>query len=161
MIEMLYFIGKIVTTHGIKGEVKVLPNTDFDRFKTGNTVYIDTKELVIRQVRTQNKYYLVAFEGLNSLNDVEFLRGLDVFTKDEPPKLKKDEFHLPQLIGLSVYLMDDELVGVVDDVLDFPQGYYLRVKTKDNKKVLIPFIKEFVKKANDDGVWIDPIEGLI
>ncbi|WP_162164078.1 ribosome maturation factor RimM [Acholeplasma hippikon] len=158
---MLYSIGKIVTTHGIKGEVKVLPDTDFNRFVKGAVVIVNGKELTINTVRTQNEYFLVSFEGYPTLTEVETLRGFEVFTKEEPTELGENEYHLPALIGLPVYTMDNTLVGEVDSVLELPQGHLLRVLTTEKKKVLIPFVKEFIKTVSDDGIWIDVIEGLL
>lgn len=158
---ILYSIGKIVTTHGIKGEVKVLPDTDFDRFIKGATVYVNGKPLIIKSVRTQNEYFLVSFEGYPTLTEVEVLRGFEVFTAEEPTELGENEYHLPQLIGLNVYAMDNTLIGTVDNLVEVPQGHLLRVLTNENKKVLIPFVKEFIKTVSDDGIWIDVIEGLL
>ncbi len=158
---IFYSIGKIVTTHGIKGEVKVLPDTDFDRFKVGATVYADQKPLVIKSVRRQNAYFLVSFEGLPTLTSVEPLRKLEIFTKEEPDDLGEDEFHLPKLVGLDVWTGNNFHVGIVESVVEVPQGHLLRIKTNDNKSVLVPFVKAFIKSVSTDGIFIDVIEGLL
>jgi len=158
---ILYSIGKIVNTHGIKGEVKIKKDTDFDRFKKGSTVYIDGKLLKIRSVRIQGELYLVAFENLLSLTDVEHLKHQEVFTSDEPTDLKENEYHLPKLIGLSVLTQNNYLVGHVDSLIEVPQGHLLKVIKSDGKYVLIPFVSEFIKSVTDEEIMIDTIEGLI
>lgn len=157
---MLYLIGKIMNTHGIKGELKVTSSTDFDRFKKQEVVYIDNQPYTIKTVRKQKKIYIISFETLNTLNDVLFLKGKEIYT-DQEPKLNEDEFHLPKLIGLDVKLLDGTLIGVVESVEALPQGYYLRIKKlNQHRTILIPFLKVFVKSV-EDAIYIDPIEGLI
>lgn len=158
---VLYSIGKIVTTHGVRGEVKISPETDFNRFVKGATVYVNGKTLIIKSVRTQNNYFLVSFEGYPTLTEVEKLRGLEVYTNEEPEELGEDEFHLPKLIGLDVFLMDNTPVGEVTSLLDVPQGHLLNILTTEGKQVLVPFIKQFVKEVTDEGIWIEVIEGLL
>jgi len=158
---MKYSIGKIVRTHGIKGEVKVISSSDFNRIAVKETVYIDQKPYVISSVRRQNEYYLVGFEGLNTLNDVEPLKGKEVYTNKEPEVLSEDEFHLPKLIDLACVSDQGVYLGKVESVILLPQGYYLRIQTKESKKILIPFIKEFILDVKDDEILIKVIEGLL
>jgi len=156
----MYLIGKVVATHGLKGEVKVLPDTDFNRFFVGANIYTTEHHLVIRSVRNQKHLLLVAFEGLNRLEDVEHLKGLELYTKDEP-ELLENEYHFSMLVGKSVYVSNSQQIGEVESVVIVPQGHLLRIKTIDNRFVLVPFVNEFVKEISDDGIWITPIEGML
>lgn len=157
----MFLIGKIVKTHGIKGEVKIDSYTDFDRFKVGNEVLINHQSFKIKSVRTQNELLLVSFEGLLSLNDVIFLHGQEVFTDKEVSIDSDDEFHLPSLIDRKVYTDDLVYVGLVKYVIDVPQGHLLEIYNDDDKKILIPFVKAFIKEVTKDKIIITPIEGLI
>ncbi len=159
----MYRIGKIVNTHGIKGEVKVLSTSDFDRFKKGNTIYYYEKKnkvyLQIKSVRRQHELYLIKFEGYNSLTEVESLTGLNLFTS-ERPTLEEDEYIKEDLVNLLVYSTKNELIGKVVDLRFLPSQELLVVESEDQKQILIPFIKEFVVSITDK-IVIKVIEGLI
>ena len=157
---MMYSIGKIVATHGIKGEVKILSHSDFDRIKVGHTIYAGETPLKIRSVRRQNEYYLVGFEGYLTLTEVEPLKKKEVFTTEEPT-LGEDEFHLPKLVGKDVFSMNQIHLGKVESLVEVPQGYLLRIETNDKKLVYVPFVNAFVKSISDEGIMIETIEGLI
>ncbi len=159
----MYRVGKIVNTHGIKGEVKVMSTSDFDRFKKGNTLYYYNKKekvnLKIKSVRMQNEIFLIKFEGFNSLTEVEDLKGLELFTSDRP-ELEEDEYIKEDLIGLSVYSTEGELIGKVIDLRFLPSQELLVVKGEGKKEILIPLIAEFVVSINDK-IVVKVIEGLI
>ncbi len=159
----MYRVGKIVNTHGIKGEVKVMSTSDFDRFKKGNTLYYYNKKekvnLKIKSVRMQNEIFLIKFEGFNSLTEVEDLKGLELFTSDRP-ELEEDEYIKEDLIGLSVYSTEGELIGKVIDLRFLPSQELLVVKGEGKKEILIPLIAEFVVSINDK-IIVKVIEGLI
>ncbi|MGI6770942.1 MAG: ribosome maturation factor RimM, partial [Acholeplasmataceae bacterium] len=93
-----------------------MSTSDFDRFKKGNTLYYYNKKekvnLKIKSVRMQNEIFLIKFEGFNSLTEVEDLKGLELFTSDRP-ELEEDEYIKEDLIGLSVYSTEGELIGKV------------------------------------------------
>jgi 16S rRNA processing protein RimM len=159
----MYRVGKIVNTHGIKGELKVMSTSDFDRFKKGNTLYYYNKKekvnLKIKSVRMQNEIFLIKFEGFNSLTEVEDLKGLELFTSDRP-ELEEDEYIKEDLIGLSVYSTEGELIGKVIDLRFLPSQELLVVKGEGKKEILIPLIAEFVVSINDK-IIVKVIEGLI
>jgi 16S rRNA processing protein RimM len=160
---MAYEIGKVINTHGIKGEVKVKTNSDFDRFKKNKKVYTFIKEqkieLKIQTVRVASDHLIIGFDAFDNINQVLHLKGAVLYT-DEKPKLKKDEFHYQDLIGKQVYNQNNVCVGTVTDILEVPQGHLLQVE-KDDKKALIPFVSAFVKNISEDRIDIEEIEGLI
>ena len=158
---MLYSIGKVVQTHGIKGEVKISAHTDFDRFIKGKIVIINQKDYQIKSVRRQKDLYLVAFEGYPTLTEVEHLKQQEIYTNEEPGLLEADTFHLPKLIGLKVYDQHNYLIGTVTELLSVPQGYLIRVQKEDQKLVLIPFVDAFIKSVNEESIIVETIEGLI
>lgn len=160
---MAYEIGKIINTHGIKGELKVKTSSDFDRFKKNKKIYTTIKEqrmdLKILSVREASDHLIIGFEGFDNINQVLYLKGAVLFT-DEKPKLKKDEFHYQDLIGKSVYNQHEVCVGTVTDIIEVPQGHLLQIE-KEDKKSLIPFVGAFVKVISDDRIDIEEIEGLL
>jgi 16S rRNA processing protein RimM len=160
---MSYEIGRMINTHGIRGEVKVKTDSDFDRFVVGKTVYLfdkeEKREFTIKAVRKFNQGLIIKFQGIDDINDIEYLKGSLIYT-DEKPVLKEDEYHYKDLIGLNVYNKNNELIGIVNDVMDVPQGHLLQVKTSE-KMVLIPFVSAFIKEINDQSIKIEEIEGLL
>lgn len=160
---MAYEIGKVINTHGIKGEVKVKTNSDFDRFKINKKIYTIIKEqkveLKIQTVRVASDHLIIGFDAFDNINQVLHLKGAVLYT-DEKPKLKKDEFHYQDLIGKSVFNQHNACVGIVTDILEVPQGHLLKVE-KDDKKALIPFVNAFVKTISEDRIDIEEIEGLL
>ena len=159
---MLYSIGKVVQTHGIKGEVKIKSHTDFERFIKGNHIIIGDTKYIIQTVRKQKDLFLVSFEGYPTLTEVEHLKQQEIYTDEEPGLLDSDAFHLPKLIGLDVYDQHNYLIGSVSELVEVPQGYLLRVLRNDNDKtVLIPFIETFIKSVDETSIHIETIEGLI
>ena len=81
MDKKMFNVGKIVNTHGIRGEVKVKRITDFEeRFSKGELLYIQTKEghvpVIVENHRMHKGFDLLKFEGLDNINDVEKYKGL-------------------------------------------------------------------------------------
>jgi 16S rRNA processing protein RimM len=158
----MYLVGKITKTHGVKGEVKIISYSDFARFDKGNQLIISNRLFTIESLRRQQELYLIKFVGYDNLNDVESLRGLDVYATEEIDReLENDEYHLPKLIGLKVYDRHQNLIGTVKYVNEVPQGFMLEIINSHNKKILIPFIKEFIGEVTDELIVINTIEGLV
>lgn len=159
---MNYNIGKIVKTHGIKGELVVKSLTDFERFSKGSKVfvYLNNEKIVltIKSVRNTNKGFIILFEGYQNINEVLKYQGLEVFT-NEKPELDVNEFHFNDLINKEVVNQENNYLGKVVDVVSVPQGHLLRIEI-DNYTKLVPFNKAFVKEVKDV-IVINEIEGLL
>lgn len=162
VMNMTYEIGRISNTHGIRGEVKIKTDSDFDRFKVGKTIQTivgdETLNLKIVSVKVASDHFIVKFEGYDNINQIEHLKGLVLYTSDKP-KLKKDEYHFKDLIGKSVINQHGKQVGTVKDVIEVPQGHLLQVDT-GLKLALIPFVEAFVKSIEKE-ILIEEIEGLL
>jgi len=162
----MFIVGKIKTTHGIKGEVKVKNLSDFKRFFIGSKLFIfngdNKEELTIKSIRPQNEILLISFEGFNDLNDVLRLKSKELFTELEPNENEflENEFLYKNLIGVSVFFKNEKYVGVVKSILEVPQGQILEV-FNENKKVLIPFVKAIVLEVESEKIIIDDLEGLV
>jgi 16S rRNA processing protein RimM len=161
-------IGKIVGTHGIKGELKIISDSDFRsvRFQKGNTIFLSfEKSMLAVQItssRTHKQYDLITINGLFDINDVEQYIGCGVFIdKENLDQLDEGEYYFDDLIGKKVQTADGEIVGIVKDILDLPQGEILVVTKPNQKEIMIPFVDEFIQSVTDDVIVITPIEGLI
>lgn len=158
---MKYEIGKILKTHGIKGDLLVESRSDFNRFEVGKKVYLNLEgkiDLTISTIRQSNKGLIIRFKGFNDINLVDKFRGLLLYS-DEEPILEDNEFHYGEVIGKEVYNQYGQLIGVVSDIMQVPQGHVLRIKT-ETKDVLVPFNNQFVKEVSST-ILIEEIEGLL
>lgn len=160
-------IGFVQKPFGIRGEVKVMPTTDFveERYKKGREVELllnnEVKNLVIESVRRHQGSVLLKFEGLDNLNDVEFFHRAEIqIERDEMHELQEDEYYFVDLVGCTVYVSDKEL-GTVKEVMDMPAHPVLRVKTKE-EDALIPFVAKFIEAVDIEAKRIDIsfMEGL-
>ncbi|MGI6360186.1 MAG: ribosome maturation factor RimM [Acholeplasmatales bacterium] len=156
-----YLIGKIINTHGVRGELLIKPLTDFNRFIKDKEIFTlePVIKLKIKQVRHHNKGLIVSFYDYDNINLVINLKGLSLYT-NEKPNLLEDEYHFSQLIGLEVYNQDNVLRGIIKEVVEVPQGHLLRIKVEETTK-LIPFNKRFIKEVKDNHLIINEIEGLL
>ena len=160
-------VGKIVGTHGIKGELKVLSDSDFksERFKKGNVLYLkindEYKEVKVSSYRPHKNLDLITINNLFDINEVLKYVNKDLYVKkDQLEKLNIDEYYYTELIGLEVVSLENELIGVVKDIMRLPQGEVLVVYNSNNKRILIPFVDEFIVEVKNK-VIVKVIEGLI
>lgn len=155
--------GKILKTHGLKGEVKVLNSSDFPRFVKGKKVYYlknnEYLALTIKDVK-DTKPLIVSFKEFDDINQVLPLIGLDLYALREKDDLASNEYYYSDLIGKDIYNEDGLKLIKISDVILLPQGHYL-VGYKDNKRKLIPFNEHFIKDVLEDRIIIYNIEGLI
>ena len=161
-----YNVGKIVNTHGIKGEVKIESQTDFDRFTPGNVLYIEKNreliEVVVQTHRVHKGFDLVSFIGYDDINSVLPFKGLMIKIDEEhQEELPDGEYYFHDLIGLDVYNQFNTFIGKVIDIMDLPQGEILVVGREHKKNGLIPFVDEFIIDVLDDRIIIQEIEGLL
>lgn len=159
-----YRCGIIMTTHGIKGDLKVKVTSDFDRFQPGSKLYIlHQKEyvpVVVDKVSEFGKYLLVSFRDLKDVNLVEKYHLNEIFVSEEDrEELQEDEFYYSDLIGLTVVNQHNQPRGVVKEIKEYPQCDYLYISYQ-NKLYYVPFIDEFILEVSDK-IIIQEIEGLI
>lgn len=164
-------VGKIVNTHGIKGEVKVLRITDFEeRFEVGTSLWIKENNpdslvhVTVDGHRIHKNFDLLHFEKYDNINDVEQFKGcMLVIKKEHLTPLEENEFYYHEIIGCKVILTDGEGIGEVTEILSPGANDVWVVKSKDNKEFLIPYIEQVVKEVNVDSkqIIIEPMEGLL
>lgn len=140
------YIGKIVSTHGIKGEVKIISDF-FEKekiFKKGFKLYLTPlyHEEIINTYRVHKNYDMVTFDGYKDINEVLKYIGMGVYIKRCDLDLKEDEYLLNDLIGYEVY-EDSKLLGKVSSI-----SFNNNVLLKIDDKFYIPFIDEFIEKVD-------------
>ena len=164
-------VGKIVNTQGLKGEVRIISQTDFPelRYKKGSvlTLFQEKKapiELTIKTHRKHKNFDIVTFEDHFSINDVEKYRdGILRVSKDELKDLPGDEFYYHEIIGLTVIDENDEELGKIKEILSPGANDVWVVQRPKKKDVLIPYIESVVQSIDlEKGiVRVEIPEGLI
>ena len=134
-------IGKIVNTHGLKGEVRILSSFKYkDRvFVDGMKIYIGKEKIceVINSYRHHKIFEMITMNGYNNINDILKYKGEYVFVNKEDIKLKENEYLDEDIIGLNVYT-ESKCLGVVRKIEDHNGNIVLVVKNED-KNYLIPY----------------------
>ena len=158
------YLGEIVNTHGIKGEVRIISDFKFknDVFKIGKNLYIGKykdKE-IINSYRVHKNYDMVTFKGITDINDVLKYKGKKVY-------ILRSEFEFngildEDVIGLEVFSKDKK-IGVVEDILKSHAHPILEVRNSNSNISYIPFIDEFILNVDlqNKRIDIEEIEGLI
>lgn len=156
--------GKIVSTHGIRGEVKIMPYTDspellceFDRLFYGR----NKDELVIERSRPAKNMVIAKIEGVNTVEEAEKLRNTMLYMHRDDLELDENTFFIQDLIGMEVRDADTDFVyGKVTDVLQ--NGANDVYVIKGNREYLVPAIPDVIISTDIDGelMTIRPLEGL-
>ena len=164
-------VGKIVNTHSLKGEVKVISSTDFEeeRFKKGSKLLITRgnqliREVIVESYRNHKNFLLVKFEGIDSVEEAEKLKNLQIkIDSDEVGELEENEFYFHQIIGCEVFDENDKNLGEIIDILTPGANDVWVIKGENGKEILIPYIEDVVKKIDitSKKVNIEVMEGLI
>jgi len=151
-------IGKVVGVFGLKGILKVWPDTDFpERFDEGRTVLIGETPYEIVETRWHKQQARIRVKGITKIAQGEALIGSPVSVPaDDAPELEEDEYMIDDLIGIEVFDEADKKLGTVDQVIRGAQDVY------DVSGVLVPAVKEFVLKIDIDHkrMVIRPIAGM-
>lgn len=156
-------IGKMVNTHGLKGEIRILSDFKYKKevFKKGMNLYFgfSKEKKIIETYRVHKNYDMVTLKGHTSIDDVIKYKGDLVYIdrKDLKEEIILDE----DLIGFSVY-KEKSLIGKVESILKNKANNILVVTNNENR-YLIPNISEFVKNVNIEKkeITINVIKGLL
>lgn len=163
-------VGQIVRTIGLKGEVKIYPSTHFrdTRFKKGSRVFLLNekneveKELTIKMHRTNGDCDNLIFEEISSIEEAEKINKKYLFVEKNQGFLGDNQYFYSDLIGMKVEFDNGTKIGVVKDIEEYTSYATLRVKSNE-KDVLIPFVKAFIKSVSleEKLIIINYIEGLL
>lgn len=150
----LVYVGKIVNTHGIKGELRI--KSDFEKkdlvFKVGGKIIIDKEEHFIRSYRVHKVFDMITIDELDNINDVLCYVGKNVYVSRDSLKLSKKDYLLSDLIGLNV-VFNDKVYGIVKDYsndvnpllqIEYDTNYFIPINSNyiidvdlENKKIIV------------------------
>ncbi len=161
-------IGRIVALFGLRGEVKVLPQTDIpNRFSQLREVYLGPKHQRYRVTKAspyKENMVLLRLAGIDSATAAKALIGQEIIIPlAQIPALPKDHYYIHDLIGLRVESPSGQHLGVVADILTTGANDVYVVREADTgREVLVPAVKEMVRRVDIPAgvIIIDPLPGL-
>ena len=149
--------GEIVTTHGVRGEVKVMPWLDSPQMLCElDRCRIDEKEYKIEACRVQKTCNLVKLQGIDTMEEAQAMRGKTVLLYRED--LDEDLIFAAELIDVDVFC-DGVNIGKITEVLDYPGN---AVYVVGNGQYMIPAVKAFILSTdlNKNEMQVKLIEGM-
>lgn len=165
-----YFkIGKIVTTRGLKGELKVYSHTDeIERFLDLDYFYIgkdrESKYYIDKASIISNNMAVIKIKGFDTVESIQKLISKFMFVdRENSYKLDEDEMFIVDMIGMEVKTESGDIIGELTDVLQYTANDVYVVKSKEGKEYLIPATYEIVPEINQEENYIivKPIAGLL
>ena len=139
------YVGKIVNTFGIKGELKIVSRFEMPEkvFKVNNHLRINNNDYTITNVRFHKNNYLVELNNIKDINEIEYLKGLDCLFNEEDLNLSENEYLISELVDYEIY-ENEELIGKVTDYDDNPVNPLIKV----NNTFYIPLKGDFIIKVD-------------
>ena len=157
---MNILIGKIVSCHGIKGELRIISNFEYkDKvFKVGNKLIIDDKEYTIRTYRVHKNFDMVTLDDYNDINEVLFLLKKNVYYPKEKLSLDDNQVLDEDLIKYEV-LTNDNKKGIIKEIFYASETNKI-LRVLFDKEVLIPM--NFIKKIDKEKkcIYVELIDGM-
>lgn len=159
-------IAKITTSKGLKGEVKLLALTNYpdDLLRVKSFLLEDKTRINVKKIKRQNKSIVAKFKDIDSIEDAKNILGKFLYLDEKAMGefFQKDEYLISELIGFGIF--DEEMndLGKVVSIIDMPRNQVLEI-SKNSKKWLLPFIKEFVLEVDQKNkqMKVKLIEGLV
>lgn len=164
-MEQYLEIGKVVSTHGLRGELRVDPWCDSPQFLCQfKTLYLKKGETKLSvSSRPHKTIAIVKAKGIDTIEEAEKLRGRVLYINRSDAKLAPDEYFIQDLMGLDVIDIDtSKSYGKITDVLKTGANDVYQVTDEKKKDYLIPVIDDVVKEIDINGgkVLIKPLKGI-
>jgi 16S rRNA processing protein RimM len=167
----LFTVGKIANTHGIRGELKIIPQTDFaeERFAVGSElVIVDAKALevpvTVQSARLHKEAYIIKFKQFNEINEVEKYKGTLIKIDAKHQKaLDEGEYYYHEIRGCKVVTDEGQELGEITDILSPGANDVWVVTLSSGKELLLPVIDEVVLNVDVKAkrVTVHLMEGLM
>lgn len=173
MMTKWFNVGKVVNTHGIRGEVRVVSSTDFqeERYAPGALLYLSHKNLAnklpltVASHRQHKNFDLLTFENYPTINDVDGFKGgvLQVSEKQLGKLDQEGDYYYHEIIGCDVVTEDGQALGKIKEILSPGANDVWVIQRKNGgKDLLIPYIKQVVKNVDieEKRISIHLMDGL-
>ncbi len=149
-----YFLGKILKTHGNKGQVLIhLDVDDSETYHNLESVYLDLHgeriPFFISSLELKHsRKAVVKFQDFDTLEDAESLQGLEMYLPiTELPSLKGNQFYYHEIVGFQVIDLNHGDIGVVDTILELPHQSLFQIRHGE-KEILVPVVDEIIQKVD-------------
>ena len=150
-VSELFHVGGIITTHGLKGEVKIYPTTeDVHRFSELSELFLEDHKgrlfsVHIASVRYQKGQVLLSFREFKDINEIEPYKKCQLYVdREHATPLLEGEYYVADLIGLSVVSDDGAFHGTLFDVLETGANDVYEMHGDDGTSFLLPAIKQCI-----------------
>ena len=145
------YVGMIVSTHGIKGEIRIISKLEQSLkekvFKVGNSILINDKEYKLRSYRRHKNYDMVLLDDFNNINDVLFLMKQKVYIDSKYIELSaKEDFELNYMEYEVITSANQK--GLVKALEETGNNYKIMRVVINNKEELVPYNEHFLKKID-------------
>lgn len=162
-------VGVISSTHGIHGEVKVFPTTDdINRFKTLKNCILSGRrgqiELEVEHVKFFKNMVILKFKGYDDINEIlDFVKRDLLVTRENAVKLKKGEYFICDLIGMSVITDEGVKLGTLKDVMQTGANDVYVIETEPGHELLFPSIPECIldRDMQNRVITVHVMKGLL
>ena len=155
----LIYIGKLVNTHGLKGEVRIISDFKFKDvvFKKNNNIYVNDNKYTVNSYRKHKMFDMITLEGINNIDDALNLKGNNIYV--DKSEYEFNGYLDEDLIGLDVY-DNDTYKGKIIDIYKTNTNDLLVIE--GNKRHMVPNIGEFIDKVDleNNRIYINYIKGL-
>ena len=144
------YVGKIVSTHGIKGEIRILSDFDYKEkvFKVGNKLIIENQDYTIKSYRKHKNYDMVTLNNYNNINDVLFLMKKEVYYLKENLNLNSNELLDEELMTFTV-LTNNNKKGIIKEIFYASQTNKI-IRIQLDKEILIPMNSPMIEKIDKE-----------
>ncbi|MGM9615536.1 MAG: ribosome maturation factor RimM [Oscillospiraceae bacterium] len=153
--------GRIVNTHGVRGEVKIEPWADDASFLTRfKRFYMDGQPVKVRSCRVHKAMCIVSLEGIDDVNAAMALKGRVIFIDRADVKLPKGTVFIQDILGAKVVDEQGNELGVLKEVMPAPAASVYVVQGE--REILIPDVPAFIldKDADNGIITVRLIEGM-
>jgi len=155
-------VGKIVNSHGVKGEVKILPFTNLRSlireldhvilFNPSNKSFFFSKVLKVKDL---NRFYVLALQGITNMDEAKKMMGYEIYTDIENlPCLEEDEYYWFEILESKVYYEDGEYIGQVQEIIETGANEVISVVKEEpngeTKETLIPMTDYYIVDLKKD-----------
>ena len=146
-------IGRVGAAHGIHGDLRIIPLTDFpERFSALREVMVGDELLHVAHVKPQGKNFLMRFREYTVREDAQRLTGrLLTVARAEAAPLDEGEYYVFDIVGLTVYDEEDNELGSVENVLRTGSNDVYAVRSEDGREILISALRAVVQSIDLPG----------
>ena len=143
-------IGRVGAAHGIHGDLRIIPLTDFpERFSALREVMVGDELLHVAHVKPQGKNFLMRFREYTVREDAQRLTGrLLTVAREEAAPLDEGEYYVFDIVGLTVYDEEGSVLGTVENVLRTGSNDVYAVRSEDGRELLIPALRAVVQSID-------------